>query len=202
MWIQMANYKIISVLIILICVTVASGIAIAGYQQMQNVTKAQNSIKAYQERMSNPVDALDPSDITSSNLNAILVIPKLNISANIRSDTVNAYNAVYHYPNSVMPGEPGECGILGHRTRYSGLFTNIASLKVGDQAIIKDFSKKKKYTYELTSNGNDIRWDYKTNPLRFSQEGQARLLIVTCYPPGKKEAAWITHFKLVSSSDL
>ena len=45
-------------------------------------------------------------------------------------------------------------------------------------------------------------WDYKTNPIRFSQEGQARLLIVTCYPPGKKQAAWITHFKMVSSSNL
>lgn len=173
-----------------------------GYQQMQNVTQAQKSVKTYQEKMSNPVDALDPTDIASSSTNAQLIIPKLNVTATIRSDTVNAYNAVYHYPTSVMPGKPGECGILGHRTKFSGLFKNIASLKQGDQAIIKDFSQHKKYVYELTSNGDDIRWDYKTNPIRFSQEGQSRLLIVTCYPPGKKEAAWITHFKLVSTSDL
>lgn len=198
----MSNYKIASILIILICVIMAAGIVMAGYQQMGNVTKAQKTVKDYQERMSNPVDALDPSDFSSSTINAQLIIPKLNVKAAIRSDTVNAYNAVYHYPASVMPGEPGECGILGHRTKYSGLFKNIASLKVGDQAIIKDFTKKKKYVYQVTSNGNDIRWDYKTKPIRFSQEGSARLLIVTCYPPGKKQAAWITHFKLVSSSDL
>lgn len=180
----------------------AAGIGIAGYQQMENVTKAQKSVKDYQERMSNPVDALDPTDFSNAYMNAQLTIPKLNITAALRSDTVNAYNSVYHYPASVMPGEPGECGILGHRTKYSGLFKNIASLKVGDQAIIKDFTKKKKYVYQVTSNGNDIRWDYKTNPIRFSQEGEVRLLIVTCYPPGRKQAAWITHFKLVSSSDL
>jgi sortase A len=198
----MSKYKIIAILIILACVTLAAGIAIAGYQQMQNVTQAQKSVKDYQEKMSNPVNALDPSDLTKSYFNAQLIIPKLNLNASIRSDTVNAYNAVYHYPESVMPGKSGECGILGHRTTYSGLFANIASLEPGDQAIIKDFSQRKKYVYEVTSNGNDIRWDYKTNPIRFSQEGQARLLIVTCYPPGKKEAAWITHFKLVSSSSF
>ncbi len=198
----MSNYKIISMIIIFICVIMAAGIGIAGYQQMENVTKAQKSVKDYQERMSNPVDALDPTDFSNAYMNAQLTIPKLNITAALRSDTVNAYNSVYHYPASVMPGEPGECGILGHRTKYSGLFKNIASLKVGDQAIIKDFTKKKKYVYQVTSNGNDIRWDYKTNPIRFSQEGEVRLLIVTCYPPGRKQAAWITHFKLVSSSDL
>ncbi|MCC7551657.1 MAG: class E sortase [Methanobacterium sp.] len=198
----MSMYRIMAVLIVLVCVTLAAGITIAGFQQMENVTKAQKSVKDYQERMSNPVDALDPSDLTSNVISAKLIIPKLGVNATIRSDTVNAYNAVYHYPESVMPGKSGECGILGHRTTYSGLFKNIASLKSGDQAIIQDFTNRKKYVYEVTSNGNDIRWDYKTNPIRFSQEGQARLLIVTCYPPGKKQAAWITHFKLVSTSDL
>jgi sortase A len=199
---KMSPYKIFSIVIIVVCVTLAASIAMAGLDQMQNVTKAQKSVKDYQEKMSNPVNALDPTDLTSSYINARLIIPKLNVNATIRSDTVNAYNAVYHYPESVMPGKPGECGILGHRTTYSGLFANIASLKPGDQAIIKDYAQKKKFVYEVTSNGDDIRWDYKTKPIRFSQEGQARLLIVTCYPPGKKQAAWITHFKMVSSSDL
>lgn len=199
---KISKYKVVSVLIVLFCVLLAASIAIAGYQQMKNVTKAQNAVKEYKERMSNPVNALDPSDFSGSYMNAQLYIPKLNVVAAIRSDTVNGYNIVYHYPESVMPGKPGECGILGHRTKYSGLFTNIASLKPGDKAIIRDFIQRKKFVYQVTSNGADIRWDYKTNPIRFSQEGKARLLIVTCYPPGRKQAAWITHFKLVSSSDF
>jgi sortase A len=115
---------------------------------------------------------------------------------------VNAYNAVYHYPESVYPGQPGECGILGHRTTYSGLFKNLGTLQIGDKVIIVDTVMKKRYTYEVTSNGDDIRWDYKTNPVRFSQEGEARLMLMTCYPPGKKEAAFITHCKLVSTEDI
>jgi sortase A len=199
--VKISKYKIVSVLIVLLCVLFGASIAIAGFQQMKNVTKAQQTVKDYKERMSNPVNALDPSDF-SGYMNAQLYIPKLRIFATIRSDTVNAYDTVYHYPESVMPGKPGECGILGHRTKYSGLFTNISSLKPGDEAIISDFIQRKKFVYQVTSNGEDIRWDYKTNPIRFSQEGKARLLIVTCYPPGRKQAAWITHFKLVSSSDF
>jgi hypothetical protein len=57
-------------------------------------------------------------------------------------------------------------------------------------------------SYDELIYGDDIRWDYKTNPIRFSQEGKASLLIIKCYPPGRKQAAWITHFKLVSSTDF
>jgi sortase A len=199
---KMRKYQTLSLVVVLLCVFLSANIAITGYQQLQDVNKAQKSVADYKERMSAPVDALDPQYLGSNYINAQLVIPKLYVTANIRSDTVNAYNSVYHYPESVMPGGNGECGILGHRTRYSGLFTKIASLAPGDQAIIKDYTQNKRYIYVVTSNGNDIRWDYKTNPIRFSQEGQPRLLIVTCYPPGRKLAAWITHFKLVSVTSL
>jgi sortase A len=199
---KMRKYQILSLVIILVCVFLSGNIAITGYQQLQDVNRAQKSVADYKERMSAPVDALDPQYLTSNFINAQLIIPKLHVAANIRSDTVNAYNSVYHYPESVMPGQNGECGILGHRTKYSGLFTKIASLKIGDQAIIKDYTENKRYVYVVTSNGNDIRWDYKTNPIRFSQEGQPRLLIITCYPPGRKKAAWITHFKMVSANDI
>lgn len=56
-----------------------------------------------------------------------------------------------------------------------------------------------KYTYSVTSNGKDIRWDYKTNPIKFTHSGTARLFLVTCYPPGYEKAAFITHCKLIST---
>ena len=173
----------------------------AAIDQSKDLVKAQKSLKDYNERMSNPVNALDPTN-TGGGVIGELVIPKLGVDCNIRSDTVNAYDAVYHYSESVDFGQPGEVGLLGHRTTYSHLFLNIASLEIGDKAIIIDPTMQKKYTYAVTSNGNDIRWDYKTNPVRFAQEGEARLLIITCYPPGKKEAAYITHFKLVSTENI
>jgi len=79
------------------------------------------------------------------------------VDATIRSDTVNAYNSIYHYPESVNPGQSGECEFLSHRTKYSGLFGKLGSLKVGDEVIVKDYSSNKKYIYKVTSNGNDIR---------------------------------------------
>ena len=198
----MKRYSIYSFLIIVACVVLSVGIVMAAYSQYQELQTAQKSIKDYKERMSNPVNALDPTSSVAGYLNYDLIIPKLGISCNIRGDTVNAYNAVYHYPESVMPGKPGECGFLGHRTTYSGLFTNISSLKVGDEVIIRDYILQKKYVYQVTSNGDDIRWNYRSNPVRFAQEGEPRLLIITCYPPGKKQAAYIMHCKMASSNSL
>lgn len=195
----MRKYKLYSTLIFSICVLISLSIVLIAFEEYPKVIKAQDSLKTYQERMSSPVDALNP-DISGS-YTGELIIPKLGVDCTIRSDTVNAYNAVYHYPESVKPGQPGECGILGHRTTYSGLFKNISSLEIGDKVIVKDSTLKKEYTYSVTSNGNDIRWDYKTNPVKFAEEGEACLLIITCYPPGKKEAAYIVHCKLVSTTD-
>jgi len=126
-------------------------------------------------------------------------IPKLGVNCGISSDTVNDYNTVYHYTESVSPGENGECGLLGHRTTYSAPFAYIRILKPGDLVIIYDEINRKRYNYLVESNGQDIRWDYKTNPLTFETDGTPRLLLVTCYPPGQTSAAWITHCTLDSS---
>ena len=197
----MKSINIFAGVILLICIFISLTIVMAAIDQSKDLIKAQKSLKDYNERMSNPVNALDPTS-TDGGVIGELVIPKLGVDCNIRSDTVNAYDAVYHYPESVDFGQPGEIGLLGHRTTYSHLFFNIASLQIGDKAIIIDPSTEKRYTYAVTSNGNDIRWDYKTNPVRFAQEGEARHLIITCYPPGRKEAAYITHFKLISTEDI
>lgn len=199
----MRKYRLVSLSIILICSVIALSVIITIFEQLQDVSDAQKSLNDYKERMSAPVDALDPATTAGSgSINGELIIPKLQVDCQIRSDTVNAYDSVYHYPQSAAFGQPGEAGILGHRTTYSGLFRNIGDLVPGDQVIIKDSLLKKKYVYEVTSNGNDIRWDYQTNPIRFSLSGDPRLLLVTCYPPGEKEAAYIVHCKLVSKSQL
>ena len=110
-----------------------------------------------------------------------LLIPKINLECRMRSDTVNAYDSVYHYPESVYPGENGECGLMGHRTMYSAPFGKIDQLETGDLVIINDFLTSKKYIYKVVSNGNDIRWDYKENPIKFEQGGEPRLILVTCH---------------------
>lgn len=199
----MHKYRFLSLIVIIICILIASGIVVVAYQKSLELDAAKTSVNAYIIKKSAPVDVLDPSNLKSNvNIKARLVIPKLEVNGIIRSDTVNGYNAVYHYPESVLPGQPGECGLLSHRTKYSGLFRGLGSLKVGDTVIIKDYANSKKYVYAITSNGEDIRWDYKENPIQFEQGGESRLLLVTCYPPGRKQAAYITHCKLVSTAPL
>lgn len=198
----MKQTDIFASIILIACVFISLTIVMFAYDQSQDLGNAQKDLKDYNEKMSNPVNALDPVNSIGGTVVGELIIPKLGVDCTIRSDTVNAYDAVYHYPESVGFGQPGEVGLLGHRTTYSHLFIDIGTLQIGDKAIIIDTSTQKKYTYAVTSNGNDIRWDYKTNPVRFAQDGEARLLIMTCYPPGKKEAAYITHFKLISTENI
>lgn len=198
----MRRYRIISIAIIVGCLLFSINGVFIIIEKMNEVNSAQKTVTDYKERMSEPVDVLNPANSVAAAPTSMLVIPKLGVNCYIRTDTVNAYNAVYHYPQSAGFGQPGEAGILGHRTTYSAIFKNINSLAPGDEVIIKDLIFKKVYTYQVTSNGNDIRYDYKTNPIRFSLEGDARLLLVTCYPPGAKSAAYITHAKLISTSSF
>jgi sortase A len=201
----MLKYKLLSIGIILVCVTISVGILTTGYQKLQDLNTAKNDLKVYEEKRSAGVDALDPSSVSGSYVmsrNVKLVIPKISADYWIRSDTVNAYNSVYHYPESVNPGENGECGLLGHHTIYSAPFSGLFQLNPGDQVIIKDFGMSKKYVYRVTSNGNDLRWDYKGNPVTFAQSGKPRLLLITCYHSAGKTAAWIVHCELESNGPL
>ena len=121
-------------------------------------------------------------------------IPTQNVTWKIRKDTVNEMGSVHQYPESFYPGQNGTMGLLGHHTRYSAPFENINLLNPGDQVIISDYLSQKKYIYEVASNG-DIKADYKTNPVQFPA-GTFELTLVTCYPPGFQEAAYMTHCKL------
>lgn len=201
----MLKYKILSIVIIVISILICSVIIMAAFEKSSSLNSYNAALNA-QGNKSNPTNALNPTITRSTSTNGItksrLIIPKIGVDCAIRSDTVNAYNAVYHYPESANPGKSGECGFLSHRTKFSGLFGKLGSLKVGDEVIVKDYSSNKKYIYKVTSNGNDIRWDYEENPIQFDRSGDARLLLVTCYPPGKKQAAYITHCKLVSTTSL
>ncbi len=138
---------------------------------------------------------------------ATVSIPRLGVSWNIRSDTLNAANAVYHYsapddnlPKSFYPGEKGSMGLLGHHTRFSAPFDNIDKLQAGDIVIINDYLTQKKYTYKVVSN-NDVRYDYTTNVITFPA-GSKELVLGTCWPQGFTAAERYTHCQLSSVESL
>ena len=157
----------------------------------KNLNENSPEIKALTQNLT-----INNATIPDTNTWGELSFPTLGLNWNIVEDTVNHYKSVYHYSDSFYPGQNGTIGFLGHHTRYSAPFDNINQLQAGDPVIITDYLTQKKYVYKVTSNG-DIKADYKTNPIQFPT-GSYSLTLVTCYPPGYQEAAYMTHLSLVS----
>jgi len=133
------------------------------------------------------------------NFKAQLIIPKLGTKATIRSDTLNAYNAVYHYPNSAYFGTPGECAMIGHRTTYSAVLRYINLLNKGDSIIIKDSTANKLCTYSVVYHEVLMNYQLKST---FKLAGESVLILKSFYPVGRSYAKYIVHAKLVSTVSL
>ncbi|MDR3291395.1 MAG: class E sortase [Methanobrevibacter sp.] len=138
--------------------------------------------------------------LTKNPIFGTIVIPKLDCAWNIRADTVDAYNSVWHYTNSYYPGEKGSIGISGHHTTYSSPFNHLETLIKGDKVYINDFLTQKKYTYEVVSN-YDIRPENDPSYVQF-KKGEKELMLETCWPPGYIYEELYCHCKLVSIEPL
>lgn len=134
---------------------------------------------------------------------AVLQMPTLGRTWTITTTTADMWGAVYHIPTSYFPGENGEFALMGHHTTHHKPFANIETvLKVGDPLIVKDYLTGKKYTYKVTSNGNDIRWGEKGDTIYYKATNKPELLLITCWPPGYSRGAYIIHSSLVSVEPL
>ncbi|MDR3222267.1 MAG: class E sortase [Methanobrevibacter sp.] len=138
--------------------------------------------------------------LTKNPIFGTIVIPKLGCTWNIRTDTVNAYNSVWHYTKSYYPGEKGVMGISGHHTTLSAPFNHLETLTKGDKIYINDFLTQKKYTYEVVSN-YDIRPANDPSYVQF-KNGEKELMLETCWPPGYIYEELYCHSKLISIEPL
>ncbi len=132
---------------------------------------------------------------------AELIMPTIGGDWPITSHSVND-PAVYHVSTSYYPGENGQMALMGHHTTHSAPFAGLTQLKVGDPLIVKDYLTQKKYTYQVVSNGDDIRWGAKGVSLGYQSSSVPELWLITCWPPGYSRAAYIVHSKLVSVEPL
>ncbi|MGZ7208858.1 MAG: sortase domain-containing protein [Methanobacterium sp.] len=117
------------------------------------------------------------------------------------SYSLNDVNAVKHL-SSFYPGEKGQMALVGHHTTHSAPFRYIDQLKPGNKVIIKDKLTQKEYTYEVVSNGNDIRWGVEAEDIKYQTSDNPELWLITCWPPGYSRAAYIVHCKLDSVEPL
>jgi len=138
----------------------------------------------------------------TTNLNsysARLVIPKMGSNIQIRSDTLNANNAIYHYTNSVYFGTPGECAMIGHRTTWTAPMRKIHTLTTGDLIYIYDYTAKKISKYQYQYHEILPNWKLSNN---WKKSGPSMLILKTCHPPGSGANKYIVYAKLVSSLPL
>ncbi|MDP9074382.1 MAG: class E sortase [Actinomycetota bacterium] len=81
-----------------------------------------------------------------------------------------------HYPETPMPGEPGNAAIAGHRTTYGAPFYNIDKLAPGDDIYVTTAAGKFRYRvdHSLTVKPSDVSV--------LKQTGDNRLTLTTCTP--------------------
>jgi sortase A len=81
-----------------------------------------------------------------------------------------------HYPDSPLPGQPGNAAIAGHRTTYGAPFNRIDELDIGDEIVVTTLQGS--FTYEV-SEQKIVRPDQVEVLRNF---GDNRLTLTACHP--------------------
>jgi sortase A len=118
---------------------------------------------------------------------AQLVIPKMGLTSTVVSgvSSESLKRGPGHFPDTPMPGMPGNTAIAGHRTTWGAPFGDIDKLEPGDE--IKLQTIQGSFTYiVLEQNGG--RGNFIVSPNRFDVLDQTfdsypnRLTLVSCHP--------------------
>ena len=118
---------------------------------------------------------------------AQLVIPKMGLTATVVSgvSSESLRRGPGHFPDTPMPGMPGNSAIAGHRTTWGAPFGNIEKLEPGDEIKIQTIQGTFTYVV-LEQNGG--RGNFIVSPNEFDVLDQDfnsspnRLTLVSCHP--------------------
>lgn len=92
--------------------------------------------------------------------------------------------AIGHFPNTVMPGEVGNCCLAGHNGgRYGRYFGDIDDLTLNDEVLVTTLDGLV-YTYYVKS--REIVEPTKTSVLNNTDDGKRMITMVTCTNHGKE----------------
>ncbi|HEX8803976.1 MAG TPA: class E sortase, partial [Acidimicrobiales bacterium] len=81
-----------------------------------------------------------------------------------------------HYPDTPLPGQPGNAAIAGHRTTYGAPFNRIDELQPGDEILITTVQG----SFEYAVTGQQIVSPTQVEVLE--QMGDNRLTLTACHP--------------------
>ena len=81
-----------------------------------------------------------------------------------------------HYPDTPMPGQPGNAAIAGHRTSYGAPFYRLDEVQAGDQLLVT--TRQGKFEYVVTE--RKVVGPDETSVLEATPDN--RLTVTTCHP--------------------
>nr|MBA2437536.1 class E sortase [Acidimicrobiia bacterium] len=109
---------------------------------------------------------------------AIIRIPKIDVEKTVVEGVGidDLQKGPGHYPDTPMPGQPGNAGIAGHRTTYGAPFYELDQLEVGDEILVRTLQGEFRYEVDRTS----VVRPNQVEVLDPTEE--ARLTLTTCNP--------------------
>jgi sortase A len=96
-----------------------------------------------------------------------------------------------HYPDSPLPGQPGNAAIAGHRTTYGAPFNRIDELQPGDEILVT--TQQGAFRYEVTE--QKIVTPDQTEVLNDFEDN--RLTLTACHPKYSARQRIVVVSKLV-----
>ncbi|MFZ4517785.1 MAG: class E sortase [Microthrixaceae bacterium] len=99
-----------------------------------------------------------------------------------------------HYPETPLPGQPGNSGIAGHRTTYGAPFNRIDELNVGDEIVLT--TPQGRFTYRVVEGPVAGQAWYSVDPEDVSvlrDFGDDRITLTACHPKYSAQERIIVH---------
>jgi sortase A len=130
-----------------------------------------------------------------------LEIPSLGVDVVVVEGATPAalHAGAGHYPETPLPGEPGNVAIAGHRTTYGRPFNDIDKLEPGDKVILT--TPVGRHTYEVLERPSVVEPTDWSPIVDFPEKGSF-LTLTSCHPEGSASYRIVVHAQLVKSSDI
>jgi sortase A len=162
----------------------AVDVALEEWEQKQETYTIESPISAFEE--GEPIEIVEEENVGKSpslysNPPAIgevfgkVIIPKINQEYPIihGTDQKELAEGVGHYVGSVLPGEPDNTVLAGHRDT---VFKDLGTVEIGDTIIVETVAGT--FTYKIT-NQRIVDKDDRTVIVPYDR---ATVTLITCYP--------------------
>lgn len=139
---------------------------------------------------------VDPYADTPHVVHGTLALPTIGVSQPLHEGvTLTAIDkGPSHWPDTALPGEPGNVVVAGHRTTHTQPFLDLDLLQPGDPLVFT-MGDGTAWTYELT--GTEIVGPDAMHIVVQTPEPTATLF--ACHPKGSAAQRIVAHFRLVGS---